>query len=69
MESGASDGCLQRAGCALGRRPVLHVGARFPVGSNSMNVAEIIGTLLAAWGIGFAMGHVLKFFRRLIEMA
>ncbi len=34
-----------------------------------MNIAEICGYLLGAWGIGFAMGHVLKFFRRLVEMS
>lgn len=33
-----------------------------------MNIGEICGYLLAAWGVGFGMGHLLKFFRRLVEM-
>jgi len=28
---------------------------------------EIVGMLMGAWGFGFALGHCLKFFRRLIE--
>jgi len=34
-----------------------------------MSSAELLGYLVGSWGIGFAMGHLLKFFRRLIEMA
>jgi len=33
-----------------------------------MNAAPLIGWLLAAWVLGFGMGHTWKFFRRLIEM-
>lgn len=33
-----------------------------------MNIGEVIGYLLGAWAIGFAMGHILKTFRRLVEM-
>jgi len=33
-----------------------------------MSIEATIGYLLGAWAIGFAMGHVLKTFRRLVEM-
>jgi len=33
-----------------------------------MNIGEVAGYLLGAWAIGFLMGHLLKFFRRLVEM-
>jgi len=44
------------------------VGSRISGGASGVNVAEIAGYILGAWGVGFAMGHLIKFFRRLVEM-
>lgn len=34
-----------------------------------MNLAEVIVYLLGSWAVGFGMGHILKTFRRFVEMS
>lgn len=67
--TGGFHGRLLHAGHSLGCRALPHVGVGLSFGSSSMSTPELIGYLMGAWGVGFAMGHILKFFRRLVEMA
>lgn len=67
-ESPIDNGDFQRTGCYLRGGGLRHVGDGIQGGASGVNVVEICGYLLGAWGVGFAMGHIMKFFRRLVEM-
>lgn len=67
--TGGFHGRLLHAGHSLGFRALPHVGVGLSFWSSSMSTPELIGYLMGAWGVGFAMGHILKFFRRLVEMS
>ncbi len=62
------NGHLFDSGCVTPRWPLLYVGHGFSFGANGMILEAVAGYLLGAWAVGFCMGHLLKTFRRLVEM-
>lgn len=69
LKRGSSNGCFYGSGCFVRLCHCSPLGAWFPFGNISMTIASLVGWLLAAWVIGFGMGHTWKLFRRIIESA